>query len=206
MNRHLVFLTGQGKDTGAAFHWEQALIDADFVLLRAGALEQAIAIVKSHPLIAVLVDLDLPADEVSRSIVQFSDVISRNTFPLLGIASGSISEDDLTKWAQDGLTGLIGPATPSSFLLAQLKSSQIIEELQVFKETAIGVRSLAAETRSLIHTLAQPLSALQGRLQLALSQCPPDDPLRKSYENLVKLAIEVTKSLHELQELHRKFS
>ena len=206
MNRHLVFLTGQGKDTGTAFHWEQALIDADFVLLRAGALEQAIAIVKSHPLIAVLVDLDAPVDEVSRCIVQLCEVIQRNTFPLLGIAPGPVSEDDLTKWAQDGLTGLIGPATPFSFLLAHLERSQIVEELQIFKETAIGVRSLAAESRSLIHTLAQPLSALQGRLQLTLSQCPPGDPLRKPYENLVKLAIAVTKSLHELQELHRKFS
>lgn len=206
MNRHLVFRTGQGKDSGAAFHWEQALIDSDFVLLRAGALEQAVAIVKSHPVIAVLIDLDLPDDEVSRCIIQISEVIPRNTLPLLGMASRPISENELTKWAQDGLTGLIGPATPSNFLLAHLASSQIIEELRIFEETAIGVRSLAAESRSLIHTLAQPLSALQGRLQLTLSQCPPGDPLRKPYENLVKLAIEVTKSLHELQELHRKFS
>jgi hypothetical protein len=63
---------------------------------------------------------------------------------------------------------------------------------------------LARATRPLLHNLCQPLSALQGRLQLLHAKCPADDPLKPTYESLVGLALEVSKILRQIQDLHRR--
>jgi nitrogen-specific signal transduction histidine kinase len=91
-------------------------------------------------------------------------------------------------------------------LLEPLLTRRTLLELQTLSSDGATARNLAGETRRLLHDLSQPLSALQGRAQMLDMKCSPDDPNRKSIQDLAEQSRRAVKLLAELQELQRKYS
>ena len=95
---------------------------------------------------------------------------------------------------------------PQVFRIWQLEMLISLFNLSEYREKQINVADLADQTREGLHNLSQPLSAIQGRLQLLAAKAGPDDPNDEIYRELVKMVMEVSKHLMHLQQVQRNFS
>jgi signal transduction histidine kinase len=108
--------------------------------------------------------------------------------------------------AEAGIDGLLGANDPTRFLLYQLDLLRRLAELKRFEGSQSGVQDLAKRTRETLHDLSQPLSAVQGRLQLMAAKCSNDDPNQQYYADLVRQVFEITNHVVKIQQIQRDAS
>jgi signal transduction histidine kinase len=206
MSHHLAYLSSSPAAPGQFDPWEKSLAQSEFHVLHAQNVNQVVFYKKSYPLVGVIVDMRQDLNERMKLLRKVAAAPPIDSMPLFGALDDEPGEIETIKLAEAGLTGILTPHTPPSFLLHQLKLYQRLRELMLYEQTAMDVKKLALQTRSLIHEMSQPLSALQGRLQLLAARCADNDPKKVAYKDLVELVMEATKYLRELQDLHHKFS
>lgn len=204
MTRYVIHFTNGSAD-GEKAEWQKAVEDEGFVLLRTSDREQAIAYARSYEAIGYLIETDGAGDTGASIASELSNGAATSP-PIIGIVNGATGAQELAKLAETGFRGYITSETPAAFLLHWLKSARSLVELKSLEQTGADVKSLANETRKLIHDLSQPLAVLQGRLQLMASKTTDDDPQKEKLKTMLTMITESTRYLRELQELHRKYS
>ena len=95
---------------------------------------------------------------------------------------------------------------PQRFRIWQLEILISLYRLHENHKNNIDVESLACKTREGLHKLSQPLSAIQGRLQLLAAKAGPDDPNLEIYSDLVGMAMEASRHLMDIQQTQNDFS
>ena len=206
MTRYVIYVNGSHSEATEEPAWQRALGESDFSLLRTTTPEQAISYIKNYPITGVLIDLDGEPEWNTEAIGKITGLEETSRMPLLGVTERALGADEQAALSEAGYRGLVSPATAPSFLIFQLESFHTLNDLKRFEETGMTAKTLANETRKQIHDLSQPLSALQGRLQLLSAKCPDDDPLKERYGSLVEMVIEVTRHTREIQQLSRKYT
>ena len=206
MNRHIVHLTSGPQGSQDPPAWERALEDNDFIVMRVEDAGRALSYIASYALVGLLVDAEGSAEGSLELIERLSAEDPAPSYPRIGIVCEEKSAEELEALADAGLHGFITRQTPAPFLLHTLRTTQSLQALKEFERTGADVHELARETRRLIHDLSQPLSALQGRLQLLAAKAEDDDPRKKTLHDMVGSILEATGCLRELQELHRRYS
>lgn len=206
MTRHVIYLNPSQSEATEEPAWRRALGESDFSVLRTTTPEQAISYIKNYPITGVLIDLDGEPEWSAEALGKIAGLEETRRMPLLGVTERTLGADEQAGLSEAGYRGLVSPATAPSFLIFQLESFQTINDLKRFEETGMTAKTLAHETRKLIHDLSQPLSALQGRLQLLSAKCPDDDPLKERYASLVEMVIEVARHTREIQQVSRKYT
>lgn len=204
MIRHLVYITADGE-SALNPAWEEALHDHKFQVFRVPGVKQAMTYAGQYALAGILVDCRARDDRFLSDVRELGEFAAEKRLPLLGVVESSPSEDEEAGLAEAGLCGLIATRSPAEFLLHYLTTASALLSLLSFEAEQATARKLALESRQIMHDLSQPLSALQGRLQLFASKCDESDPMKETYRSLVLLVTGVSKSLRELQELHRRY-
>lgn len=206
MNRHLVYLTQSSSAAADATPWEKQLIEEGFIFLRAADSSQAIAYARTYPLAGVLLDAELIGGGAAELISRLAERSVAAAPPVIGVLPDEASNGDLAALAEAGFHHFVTPDTPPVFLAYLLKTCQALQDLKSFEQTGMDARSLATESRKLLHDLSQPLAVLQGRLQLMASKTDDSDPRKETFKTMMQMLGETTRYLRELQELQRKYS
>ena len=204
MNHYILHAGFHAKP--AILPWQNDLSSRGIVVLRAGRTEDIIHIMNSYELVMALLDISSHGDELIEGVKAVNAlVVPAHRCPMIGLHHEPLADDDRLRLATAGLDDLIAQSDPERFILWKLETLINLIELRQFQQTRLDVASLAGQTREQLHDLSQPLSAIQGRLQLLAAKCPADDPNAECLKDLVRLIFEVSKQVTEIHHLHRQF-
>ncbi len=202
---HYVLYVSQDESVGPA--WPLDLASRGVVVLTASNMRQAVAYCRAYPLMLALIEIGSYDEAWREGLARIREAFAENSRPrLVGVQSGELTDAERAALAENGLDGLVSRRDPERFVVDTIELLQRLEELGQFEQTRMDVGQLAKSTREQLHELTQPLSAIQGRLQLLAATCPPDDPNAKNLNDLVQLSFKVSNFLAQMQQFHRKFS
>lgn len=194
--------------------WDVDFPGRGIVLLRAHHGNEALAYTRAYELMLLIIDLRGVAEadgvgfDAACEVIAQLHAVPREGLPalLVGLTDAPLSVAERARLADVGLSDLLHHDDPAAFLVSRLEQMLLLRELQQFQRTRMDVGILAQKTRESLHDLSQPLSALQGRLQLMAVKLPADDPQAKVMQELVRLIFEVSQHVIEIQQLHRTVS
>lgn len=206
MKASIIYLTRSLAEPDSPAPWEVALRSAGFDIVRSKSVDQAIFFTKSYSPAGVLIDLHKELDAHVADLQALAASEHLESLPLIGIDEQGLAPDALAALAEAGLAGCHQPQSPPAFLTATLEISGLAQSLKVYKDTGMNAEELALKTRKHLHDFSQPLAALSGRLQIALSKCDDDDPMKPKLAQMVQLIMDSTKYLQAIQQLQREYS
>ena len=206
MNEHVVHFCESDPDAENRPAWEEALEKEGFVLLRAKTLNQAKYYAQAYKLVGLLMAINGDAQSKIKTVEELAGAAGPCRFPIFGLASKSPPPKAQEQLAQAGLTALVDPKSPPEFLMHQLRAQRSLLDLKVLEESGMDLKSLAREARKILHDLSQPLTALQGQLQILEIKSDDGDPMKSTLRDMTGLAMQITDYLRQLHELHRKYS
>ncbi|MCE5229419.1 hypothetical protein LLG95_07465 [bacterium] len=203
---HYVLYVAQNEDDGQ-LPWPLDLSGRGIVVLTARSQAQAIAYCRAYPLMMILAEIETFDNGWREGFAKIRESVSAEIRPqFIGVVRGALSESDRADLASNGVDGLVSFSDPEDFVVGHIELLARLAELSRFEQTRMDVNQLAKSTREQLHDLSQPLSAIQGRLQLLAAMCPQDDPNCKNLNELVQLSFKVSGCLAEMQQFHRKYS
>jgi signal transduction histidine kinase len=204
MSSHLIHVPPVEGESAEPAAWRGAAIEVELTILSAQTEEQAIEWIRRTPPAAVLIEEGARRNGFDERIERLAAEARERGVALIGLTANPPEPDEAERWTQAGMLASITPRTPRDLVFNLLGACAAVDRLRRFQAEGADSSGLARATRPLLHNLCQPLSALQGRLQLLHAKCPADDPLKPTYESLVGLALEVSKILRQIQDLHRR--
>jgi signal transduction histidine kinase len=191
-----------------ALPWNVDFNARGIVMLKANSTREARSYFKAYPVLLVLVDL--PQEETPEQAGMLTELAAQRDAlappPLLGLYAGELTAARRAALANCGVDDLICREDPERFLVWHVEMLLLLNELRRFEQTRLDVTALAKSTRDQLHDLSQPLSAVQGRLQLMAARCAEGDPNQQTFQDLVRLILDVSRHVMEIQQLHRKYS
>ncbi|MEN6626023.1 MAG: hypothetical protein ABFD69_07350 [Candidatus Sumerlaeia bacterium] len=203
---HYVLYAAQ-SESSRDIPWPLDLASRGVVVMTARNHAQAIPYCRAYPLLALIVEIDTLDDAWREGFSRIRQAVPAENRPsLIGLLRGDLDAAGRAALSAEGLDGLVSASDPESFIVNQIETLTRLAELRQFEQTRMDVSQLANRTREQLHELSQPLSAIQGRLQLLAAVCPETDPSHKNLKELVQLSFKVSSHLAEMQQLHRKFS
>lgn len=202
---HYVLYVSQTDSTAPA--WPLDLSSRGVVTLNATSMQQAVPYCRAYPLMLLLIEIENYDDAWREGFARIREAMNgTGKTRLIGVQRGELSDSERAMLAENGLEGLVSARDPDCFVIELIELLKRLEELSQFEQTRIDVGQLAKNTREQLHELTQPLSAIQGRLQLLAAMCPPTDPNSKNLNELVQLSFKVSNFLSQMQQFHRKYS
>ena len=205
MNHHILHVGLKPESRGLP--WNLDLTGRNVVIHQVGSLRDAINYRRAYTLMMVLIDIHQCDEETVQAVTSIASTPStQEAGPLVGLLYSDLSAEERDRLAHAGLDHAISRLDPERFLLQLLELLIDLTELRQFEQSRMDVNTLALRTRECLHDLSQPLSAVQGRLQLLASRCPESDPNCKCLNDLVQLIMQVSQQVGEIHQIHRKFS
>jgi len=206
MNHYLLHVSLQGKPE--PLPWQERLAERKVIVLRAASLREAVQYCRVYKLLLVVLECDGCGAALHEAVATLAATAPEGGQPppVLGLSAGPLSEGQRDELAAAGLVGLLAKDDPERFIRWRLDLLAALSDLRHFEQARVNVTTLAADTRTHLHDLSQPLSAVLGRLQLMAAKCPPDDPNAAMLRELVRLTFEVTQQVMAIHQLHRQFS
>lgn len=125
---------------------------------------------------------------------------------MIGLHNGPLQNGELAVLCEAGLCTVLDLSAPDSMVLWQLETIRNLHTYEMREESGMTVSELAKITRQQLHDISQPLSAVQGRLQLMMVKTTPDDPNYETYKLLVELIQRMGHQIGELHQTHRTHS
>ncbi|MCL5270815.1 MAG: hypothetical protein M1457_09770 [bacterium] len=208
MIHYMLYVSPQTRGQGE-LPWNGDLTNRGVVVLRAAALDDIAHYCRSHTLLLVLVDLTGAAVEEMIDFARRVRNLLQETQPhaiLLGLAAENVSHELRRRLADAGMRDLVSREDPEEFLFWRLELFTRLAELEQFEQSRFDVARLAHETRERLHELSQPLSAVQGRLQLIALRASPEDPNYQHLQDMVRMMFEVSQSIMSIHQIHRRYS
>lgn len=178
-------------------------------VMPADTLKLVSAFQKTYPILLCLIELATADEQDERFVREVRELFdeSERPVPLIGLTRGEqVLNGQRTRLAQAGLNHLVAVDEPPAFICWHLDLLLQLQRLSSFETSRMDVGELARTTREQLHDLSQPLSAIQGRLQLMASQAAEDDPNARTYNDMVELVLQVTRKVGEMQKTHRDLS
>jgi signal transduction histidine kinase len=188
--------------------WQRRLAELGFQVLRCRDEGRAVRFARMGDVAGVIVEAGMQSsspETLCALVRRLRATPETASAPIIALFAGMEGLEHVADLTEAGISGVHLRGLPERFLVEPLKASRSLMELEGFRSTGMDVRTLANETRRLIHELSQPLAALQGRLQIMALKMPEGDPMREPIELMVKLVLEVSARLRDLQELQRKY-
>ena len=205
MNQYILFVTPQAEPS--TLPWQDELTNRHIVLLNADSAKQAVLFQKAYTFMMILIEIVHVDDHLLETVRIIREAESEATrLPILGLSHAPLNAQERSTLAQAGFNDVAGWNDPPDFMLWRVDMLAALGELRCFEQTRVDVTSLAHETRHRLHSLSQPLSAVQGRLQLMAARSNDKDPEAPDYQDLVTLIFAVSNEVLEIQQIHRKYS
>lgn len=206
MNRpHVMHIIVQGNDRKLPWDLEKAASRVS--ILKARTPAEAGALIRAYPPVMLLADLQVWDAEARQCVEQVrAQIDPAAASPFIGVLRFEPDAAQRNELLEAGLDGLILESDPERLLLWQLDLLVNLRELSRFEQSKMDVNELSRQTRVKLHDLSQPLSAVQGRLQLLAAKVQDDNPDAKAIRDLVRLIFEVSGQLMEIQRIHRSYS
>jgi signal transduction histidine kinase len=198
-----------GLDGPAApLPWNYDFNGRGVVLLRPANSSESLAYFKAYSIILVLMDLPGVFSAMQLDLIRQLSAARpvEAPPPVIGIYPDDFNHQSRGELVAAGVDDLISRRDPERFLLWRLDLLLALSGLRHFEQTRLEIGELARSTREQLHDMSQPLSALQGRLQLLASKSGPEDPNAKYFQEMVGLILNVSKHVAEIQQLHRQYS
>ena len=176
MNHYLLHVSLEGKPEIPP--WQERLAERKLIVLRAASLREAVQYCRVYPLLMVLLECDGGGAAIQEAAATLAATApdGRQPSPVLGLCATPLSEGQRDALAAAGLVGLLAKDDPEQFICWRLELLATLSDLRHFEQSRMDVSTLATDTRTHLHDLSQPLSAVQGRLQLLAAKHPSDDP------------------------------
>ncbi len=204
MSHYVLYVSQDGSESAP---WPLDLSARGIVVLHTRSPEQALPFCRAYPLLMVLLEIKALDETWSERFGRLRAAIPPQNRPaLVGVAHVPLESAERAALAAEGLDGVVMAHDPESFLVRQLDTLVRLAELSVFEQSRAEVAQLSLRTREHLHELSQPLSAIQGRLQLLAARATDADPNARNLQELVQLSFKVSSFVMELQQLHRKYS
>jgi len=174
-------------------------------VLRSTTAKQTQFLMKDNPgAIGVVIDIEQLAERSANDIRELRLDENPDGPPLIGLSAVQLSAQDQKILAWAGLNVLMLPGMPDEFLIYQLMVQEQLRESRMSHKFGEQRKGLAMEIRHQIHEISQPLTALQGRLDVQEVRTPDGDPMKSLYTELVDLVVQVTDKFVELQNFIRR--
>ena len=172
--------------------------------LRTPRWREAQSYYRAYPLLAVVIEIEGPDPEILTQLEELRRVAPQTLAPpLLCVTAAHLSPEERATLAAAGIDAVFGAKDPAHFMLYQFRLLQTMADLRRFEDSKSSVTELAKLTRETLHDLSQPLSAVQGRLQLLAAKCPAEDPNRRYFDDLVRQVFEITNHVIKIQQIQR---
>lgn len=207
MNRpHIMHLIAQGGDR--KLPWEFPSASGRVSMLKARNSGEAAAMLRAYPAVMVIADLTAWDADARQAIEQArAQIDAAPAHPaLIALLRFQPDAAQRAELIAAGADGLIHESDPERLILWQVEMLIHLSDLSRFEQSRMDVNELSRQTRIKLHDLSQPLSAVQGRLQLMAAKMKDDNPDAKAIRDLVRLIFEVTNQLMEIQRIHRAYS
>lgn len=204
MNQYLLHVSAQASHPGLPA-WQANLFKLGVVVMPMRTLPEALQYAKVYKAIMVIMDIEAP-EAAAQEVRAAREATEGPLPPIVGLMASRPCPEAMAQLAEAGVADLVTADDPEAFILWRLELLRRLGELARFEQSRMDVAELARKTRTILHDLSQPLSAVQGRLQLMAAKCPASDPNAQVYNELVRLAFDVTHQLMQIQQLHRQFS
>lgn len=204
MSYYLLYISPKERLEGLP--WPIDLSARGISLLHARNVREATYYCRAYSLIMMLMEIGA-VDEALRADLEtlVGGLPEGRQAPLVGVFDGVPTEEERATLAGAGLDDLILKSEPERFISGRLELMTLLSGLRKFEQARMDVAQLASTTRRHLHDLSQPLSAVQGRLQLLSARCAEDDPNSQTFKDLVRLIFDVTRQVMEIQQVHRQF-
>lgn len=186
--------------------WEDAVARDGIRVLRATPGPQVETMLQSPSILAVLVELGSEWTDATRRVKAIAAVEEVHPFLLLGIQREPIPPDAQAALARSGLQGILPIDGPPEFLLQPIRVRKALSTLMNYESSGISAQALAMASRKILHDISQPLTALQGRLQILEAKTADADPLKPRIRELTHYALKTTALLADLHDLNRRYS
>ncbi len=207
MKPSVIYLVSRPAIRPERSRWTDGLEAEGFGPILVEATSRAVAMLRADDeseTVGVLTEIEAGEADL-QAVEELRAAACRAEFPLIGLAVEPTPPALALRLASAGLTSLLSIGAPLPFGLAPIRCYAALAGLKRLEAAGAESRLLAVQTRKLLHELSQPLSALQGRLQLMHAKLDAAEPLRGRVGELADLALETSKLLRELQELHRRY-
>jgi signal transduction histidine kinase len=190
-----------------ALPWKLDTAARRIVLLKARTLNEVATMARVYPIMVVIADLTRWDDDARRAVAGIETATKGKQRPMvIGLLRFEPDREQRHELIAAGLDGAMNAEDPDRFLLWSIETLAHLSELSRFEQSRVDVKELALQTRQKLHDLSQPLSAIQGRLQLMAAKADPGDANTPALHEMVRLILEVSKQVMELQRLHRTYS
>jgi signal transduction histidine kinase len=205
MSQHLLHFIVQGDDR--RLPWDVDLTKRRILQLKARSATDAQSLCSAYPMTMIVADLTSWSEEARDALAGLSFAEGHRRPAVVGLLRFEATHEERREMGGAGLDALLHEQDSERAFLWPLEMLQLLGELSRFEQTRADVSQLANETRHKLHDLSQPLSAIQGRLQLMAAQANrSNDPNAQCLQDLVRLIFEVSRQLMEIQRLHRVYS
>lgn len=204
-NSHLLHFLVGGEDR--PLPWPMDLTSLHIVLLRARNAGEARALVRAYPMMMMIADVDRWDEQAQPAIEEMRQISTNGSRPAMIAMLRFEPDRELRRTLERiGVDGVILHDDPERFIRWQIEMLAQLHALAAFEQARMDVSVLASQTRQKLHDLSQPLSAIQGRLQLMAAKADRDDPNSQCLHELVRLTFSVSHQVMEIQRIHRSYS
>ncbi|HOE96690.1 MAG TPA: hypothetical protein PLS90_01185 [Candidatus Sumerlaeota bacterium] len=206
MARYLLCFHHQ-TDPAQALPWQEPLEQFPCSLLRTKTLHEAKTYCRAYPLVMALVRFHERTPELVDAVRDLAAAIPEGKrLALIGLSDQPLAAADRAELCAAGLCDFLAAEDPPAIVLWRLEILSLLADLDQFAKARMDVGELAKKTRERLHDMSQPLTAVQGRLQLLAAKATPEDPNAEYYREMVRLMAAATRQIAEMQQLHRAFS
>ena len=184
--------------------WEPDLSTIEVMLYRARREREAVAYCKAYPLAFTLVRVEPCDDNVFDLVAAMNEAMPEDKrIPVLGIHRGGLTKEVRVRLRTVGINTLLHEEDPGECASWMLQTLIALQELRRFEQSKMDVSQLAAATREKLHDISQPLSAIQGRLQLMAAKEPNGSPYHEHYRDMLQQMTRITTLMVEIQQINR---
>lgn len=196
------------NSTLEASPWRERLAPEEISVYLAKSVAEAMYYFQSYPMLAVLVDLGAGLDdELAELIGKLKQGSGQRGVPsVIGMTDAPLDVTVLEQWIELGMDDVTLTHAPVVVTLRRMCDRRELARLRREADPEHSAAELAKQTRRHLHDLSQPLSAVQGKLQLMSIKTPPEDPNSETYKELVKLIQQVSAEVMEVHQIQRRFS
>lgn len=206
MKHHILYLIPDPNADNLPQAWRAELDSGEFDFLPVHSPKQAVLYAANYPVAGLLVDLDACGDRAGEWVASVREDERTNGLAIYGVSGKTPSSEEFEALVGLGFSNVFSRESPARFLAHQLETSRDLQKLRKFEQTGLDVNDLSGQTRKLLHDMSQPLSALQGQLQILQMRCGDKESAEyQKLSGLVELCMEVSRMLYATQELQRKF-
>lgn len=202
MSLQVIIISLAESVTDPTSAWMPEFTRLDWMQVRAKSLKQAEYCIKSYPNAVVTMLMPKSANGSVDGLTQVRTMVADRQVIAIGVGAEAVCPCSLS---QAGADFVLPSGAPFTLFQQLVESVREVARARAGDANGESARTLACQTRKLLHDINQPLAVLQGRIEILNMKASPVDGAKEIYTLLQEQAHKMSEIVGQLHELHRKY-